>query len=97
MKFLECYNKWMKTGRMPKDGLCNSLPDQLIESEAWKMCKRTKYDTIVECEVYWAYEFDTNDPQYNYDKYNYDDRYYAFTPLRQTLILLAAAINGELD
>lgn len=91
MKFLDCYNKWMKTGRMPKDGLCNSLPDQLIESKAWKMCKRTKYDTTVK-EAYWAYEFDTNDPQYNDD-----DHHYAFTPLRQTLILLAAAINGELD
>lgn len=90
MTYLEFYEQCMIVGKMPKKGLCNALPKNLKNTQnIFGIVRPTKQDETelvarkLPCS-YWGLE----------DwKYEYDD----FTPLRQTLVLLMAAIAGEFD
>jgi hypothetical protein len=73
---------------MPSNGLCNSLPDYLLDSEAWKMVKPDSQDRLnLDIEqapiIYWG-------------KDEWKDGCSKLTSRRQNILLLAAALNGEL-
>lgn len=90
MTYLEFYEQCMETGKMPKKGLCKALPKRLKHRGILLiMLSPTGLDEtqlLIENAptVYWGLG--------NWE-YEYDD----FTPLRQTLVLLMAAIAGEFD
>lgn len=90
MKFLELYEKWMKAGRLPEDGLCDSLPAELIKSEAWE---------LIEPDVMERWLNSREGGGYNYWGMEnlFADKENDFTPQRQTIMLVAAALNGEFD
>lgn len=93
--FLGCYNEWMKKGRLPKAGLCESLPEVLIDSEAFALVSPSPSDLhrlSWEClpTLFWG--CDLMWPFYN-DEYER----YTLTPRRQNILLLCAALNGEFD
>ena len=90
--YLKMYYNWATAGRLPSNGLCNcfikSVEEQRFElvspdnQELTQMNKKN-IDT-----VYWASEAKRGHVKY--------DDFYAFTPLRQNLVLLMAALNNEL-
>lgn len=89
MKYLQYYNRWMRTGRIDSDnGMCYSP----VRSEALELFKPT-YEDLPNLEVvhgFWAYDgepISTGSP---------DDRATLFTPLRQNIVLFLAAMNNEL-
>lgn len=97
MKYLDFYNECMKTKSLPKDGLCLSLPTRSI-----RLIKPTKEDLNQlkfekKPESYWANGKIWKNIEKR-EKRTLDFGYYMqeFTPLRQTLVLLLAAINDEL-
>lgn len=91
MKLINLHKQWMETGKLPMDGLCCSLPE--------------KYEECLE-------SFDRTDEdreearKYNLDptfwasglprRSDYRELAYAYTPLRQTIVLLICAMEGEL-
>lgn len=88
MKYIEFYEQCMATGKMPDSGLCFALPPEL-NGEILDMVKPTIEDREVLRNEgspvnYWGNE-------------SYANRLSSFTPLRQTLVLLMAAIAGEFD
>jgi len=91
-KFIDYYKEWMETD-LPKAGLCNSLPSNLYKSKAFNLVKPTVKDLAKLGEkgyssLFWGSDINLYSPFYQ--------RYSRFNELRQTLILLAAAINDEL-
>lgn len=82
--YLDFYNLCMKTGLMPKDGLCNSLRefgygcDQFIPLH-------NEADFF----MYWGSDQTAG-------KVNMREHMFAFNPLRQTIVLFLAAMNNEL-
>lgn len=85
--FLDYYNKWLETGKLPKDGLCQSLPDHLTDTEVWGSVLPTSEDYDNLC--------NENTPQTYWGSEDWDDRYRKFTPRRQTILLFAAILNNE--
>lgn len=86
--FLYYYQLWMEDGSLPNDGLCNSLPKQLRGTKAWKMVKPSEHETTLltfkgKPDIYWGKE-------------DWRNTSYSMTPRRQNILLLAAALNGEL-
>ena len=86
--FLYYYELWMSNGQLPYDGLCNSLPQYLTYTEAWKMVNPSQEELQILCQkdkpaVYWGGE-------------KWGDSTQSLTPRRQNILLLAAALNGEL-
>lgn len=88
--FLDFYKECIPDGMMPKSGLCSVFIDT------------KEYDTLVlfrpevrdQEECFWAF-----DGEYRYDIWQYhNDKVITncFSPLRQTIVLFCAAINGEL-
>lgn len=94
--YLDFYYKFMKTGKMtnyyePKEifyggGLCNALPYTLLMEEPFELIYPTPGDKPVSV-AFWAD---------GVDKHDYNKRRFEFTPLRQTLLLLCAAMSDEL-
>lgn len=86
--YLDYYYKWMETGRMPEGGLCCSLPKELLEKEVFQLLIPTTED-IDALEAY-------NLPTIFWGRgswiYEMDD----LTPLRETILILAAILNDEL-
>lgn len=87
--YLAAYANWMKTKRLPHGwGLCREFEWLGAKDPFLKLVKPTYKDKMrlkkegVSCN-YWGSETDSA-------------RYGAFTPLRQTLVLLMAALNNEL-
>lgn len=100
-KYLDFYESCMKTGQLPGCGLCETFTDYIEDEEGWI---DDEPDEIFElftptiddidrlydeglCYLYWASGLSER-----YTK----KRYHEFTPLRQTIVLFMAAINGEL-
>lgn len=83
----------MKTGVIPKAGLCECL-NQHWDNEDFKLFE-PDFDTKIELKekgysvLYWGSGLKFSDP-------GTDNRDYAFTELRQTIVLFLAAMNGEL-
>jgi hypothetical protein len=88
MKYLPLYKEWIKTGKMPWRGLCGSLPDN------------EEMSTIFEDNGmggYWGYNGkNVFSSDIWHDDKIFDDTVYTFTPLRQNIVLLLAAMNNEL-
>ena len=85
--YLDFYKKYYGK-RMPEDGLCNSLCyDPNVELFRPSEKEQRALISIGQSDIYWGSEASAKDV---------DDRMYTFTPLRQTIVLFCAAINGEL-
>lgn len=96
MKYLGLYKKWAKTGKLedsPHDargqgGLCNTVIGrealEIFEPDNEYMVRYT-VDT-----VYWGHGHN------NKSFIELKELAYDFTPLRQTIVLLLAAMNDEL-
>lgn len=83
-KYLPLYKKWMKTGELPVSGLCSAFHGDrlfnLIDPENGQM------------DTYWGYD----GLQTQHTWINDQDLACKFTPFRQTIVLLMAAMNNEL-
>jgi hypothetical protein len=85
--YLDLYMKWMREGEMPTWGLCGSLGFTGLYGDL-DIFEPTKedYDRIGEEDkniIFWG----SDSP---------DIEKHIFTPLRQNIVLLMAAMNGEL-
>ena len=90
-KYLPLYYKWMETGRIkdahnygPSGGLCNTI----IGHRTMKIFEPTDSD-FIEYNIhtlFWGHGGSSCDPK----------RVYSFSELRQTIVLLLAAMNDEL-
>lgn len=97
--FIDYYYEWMEAGRLPNanlGGLCKNLPSYMLESEAFKLIRPYIDDLhILEGEglsdVYWA----SGCKSYSTPEHNLFLKYYGMTPLRETLLILAALLNNE--
>lgn len=87
--FLPKYEEWMKTGRMAEWGLCDSLTDKAHQPFLDIISPtRGELDELVKencASIYWGAGIPRE-----------GSMLYQFTPLRQTLVLLMAALNNEL-
>ena len=86
-KYLEFYHKCMKTGRLPKTGLCYCFD----HNEDIKLFYPPSDNG------FWGYD-GRNIPGLYFKEFGvspYDLRF-AFTPLRQNIVLFLAAMNNEL-
>jgi hypothetical protein len=77
---MELYEEWMETGTLPDYGLCSSLPKKYLES----LSKLSPFEGDIS--LFWA----AGVPIGHWDRYD------GFTPLRQTIMLLIAAMHDEL-
>ena len=90
MNYLELYKKWMAAGKLPWQGLCNSLAKEhqkqfgVYESNNdLRFFKPEDHELVGNNKTYWA-------------SGSHSERLYQFTPLRQTILLLMAAEKGHL-
>ena len=92
-KFLDFYEKCMESGELlPEAGLCQCKPFK--GSKEFRRIKATgeeqqKLQDMGLTSGYWG----SGLPYYT----NNHEVTYSFTPLRQTIVLLCAAMAGELD
>lgn len=85
--FYDCYCDYKRKGQLPSAGLCNSLPSILLRTDAWYIMLPTP-ENLKDLErenlptIYWGLG---------------SNRYHCrgLTPLRETILLLAACINKE--
>lgn len=88
-KYLKYYREWMKAGRMPYEGLCSTLFDDLSKgfSEFYTIFPTSKdLSRLKKKGLSWIY--------WGSDSGDWQE--FVFTPLRQNLVLLMAALNNEL-
>jgi len=83
MKYLKFYNLWAESKVMPFGGLCNNFVDSDINLFRPKNASYWKF---------WA--FNSKESTLS-DSYMFRKKY-EFTPTRQNIVLLMAAMNGEL-
>lgn len=93
--YLDLYNEWMKTGYLPNDGLCSSIPKRLKVNK-FRFIEPTDEDLIIlyhegKSIIYWGCDIPRSSSKYTM---YYSPR--SFNPLRQNLTLLCAALNNEL-
>ena len=86
--YLVKYEKWMREGELPDNGLCNSIDFLSQEKKIFRLFVPTEKDLLeLEAEgksgIYWGSDGILNSE-------------YVLTPLRQTIVLLCAAVNDEL-
>lgn len=80
-KYLPLYYKWMEAGQLPEFGLCCSL--ERYDGYDQLLLLFAPEDRWEAC-GFWAAT-----------PGNWEDELQQFTPLRQTIVLLMAALNGE--
>lgn len=98
-KHLEFYKTYFTKQRLPDYGLCTCAKSLLfhLDKDKLDLFRPTEQD-IYELRnegfssIWWGYGI-----PYGSKKYSYQDRYDLFTPLRQTIVLFLAAMNGELN
>lgn len=94
--FLDFYKERMRSGKLLNPGLCNSVDDETdtlilfypTTQDANMFAKELGYYVTDFKYVFWGSGLHI---QSSLDRKSYD-----FTPLRQTIVLFCAAINGEL-
>lgn len=90
MKLKQKYEKWMETGRLPKDGLCNCLMRTEYQNTLglFRPSLKDKFELSEEgiSRGYWGSGL----------AYTDKGKFYSFTPLRQTIVLLILAMHDEL-
>lgn len=91
--FLDFYKECLATGKIPNSGLCYCrLPSEVLDN--FEPTNEEKYQLVDEGtpEGYWGCGF-----TWDYLKIHGEDIMdYGFTPMRETIVLLCAAINEEL-
>jgi hypothetical protein len=92
-KHIEFYEACMKTGKTPNSGLCNctgpgwgGLNEELLKLFEPNKQEKRQLEYSGMSYVYWASGV----------KIDHPDAYWTFTSLRQTIVLLMAAMSGEL-
>ena len=88
-KYLEFYERTIKTGKLPKNGLCFCF----IDDDYLKLFSPGKMGG------YWGYYMEFYDHvvlTQDVDKELSDRLCNEFNPLRQTIVLFMAAMNNEL-
>ncbi len=89
-KYLEFYEKCMVTGELPnRKGLCNEFGYRYGSDEKENPDLNVFYPPAGEYTTYWGFGLDLIGN-------NTHKESIAFTPLRQTIVLFMAAMNGEL-
>ena len=91
--YLDLYKEWMREEKIPNTGLCWSVPKR-IKKNIFKYIKPTPEDIKMLnkqniSSTWWGYGIPRRNETFN-------TRLCKFTPLRQNLILLCAALNDEL-
>ncbi len=86
-KYLDLYFAWMDIGRLPDCGLCYSL-DIIRGTPKDEFFRLIKPHGNTKVSAYWAYGEESFG--------NHFDIIHKFTPLRQNIVLLMAAMAGEL-
>lgn len=81
-KYLDFYYECMKTGQMPCDGLCQAFS----QTDEFKLIDPDRGEQI----TYWG----CDEPERGHE--HRSNTAHVFGPLRQTVVLLMAAMNGEL-
>lgn len=89
MKLIELYKKWMKSGELPDSGLCNSI--QIKYEKLFLLFIPSRNECLALSKegfdiTYWASGLPAD----------HKDEQIAFTPLRQTIVLLICAMAGEI-
>jgi hypothetical protein len=79
-KYLKLYYEWIKTGVIPSNGLCSIF----CHDELFQLIDPERGDRI----TYWGHEAENTVCDI--------EKWYEFTPLRQNVVLLMAAMNNEL-
>lgn len=92
-KHLDFYITCIERGKMPTDGLCAAVTTRRIDMETFDLFIPTDDDFQQlnkegKCTSYWAGDL----PDFDVSP----ETFTGFTPLRQTIVLFMAAINGEL-
>jgi len=98
MTYLELCELYSQTGRLDRMGLEQSIQDKLLAKDyaAFELVQPTfleaeKHAKNEENQVYWDAE-----PYNEFTETGRDMLYHEFGALRQTVLLLCAALNGEL-
>lgn len=91
-KYLKLYKEWMEAGKMPEPGLCAKFSDVF----GWTLKKYPHFD-LIKPDDREKIRLDINGlaPSY-WGSDSSQELKYIFTPLRQNLVLLMAALNNEL-
>ena len=87
-KYLDYYKEWMEKGELPEPGLCASLPNRLQRLEPFMTVKPTINEQL---DLYYTHKFNNA----YWGSNSSGAKGHVFTPLRQTILLLCAAINDE--
>ncbi len=90
--FIELHNEWIESGRMPNSGLCICLSGKM-KTQLFDLFKPTEEELLHLVwdgfsSGYWASGVPLDADS--------DTRYNVYTELRQNIMLLLAAMNGEL-
>lgn len=89
-KLINLYKEWMETGKIPGNGLCNSMPNDeykySLEDFAPYSSDKLGIINDGESRNYWGAGLSPHHKGVSRD----------FTPLRQTIVLLICAMNNEL-
>lgn len=92
---MECHEEWIKTGIMPHVGLCGSLSGKYLATlvEMFTLSKEEIEQLRGENKPagFWGYGY-----AFNTDEFNEGSLTMSYTPLRQNVLLLIAAMHDEL-
>jgi hypothetical protein len=91
MKLIDLYYQWMEKGRIPRDGLCNSIPSKYdLILDLFKPDELERLDMRLNglSDAFWASGLSDRESYYLLST--------PFTPLRQTIVLFICAIHGEI-
>lgn len=91
-RFIDLYYEWMEAEALPESGICHSLPKSLVGLFEMFMPTVIELSDLREQRlpiIFWGY----GEPVKNTNTFT---RGHIFTPLRQNIILLCAAMEGEL-
>ena len=88
-KLIEHYKEWIEECKLPKFGLCHSVPNKYEESLFLFVPTDDELDELAELGIsghYWASGLTISDL----------NKKQALTPLRETIILLICAMHDEI-
>jgi hypothetical protein len=90
-KLIDHYKEWVEKGRLPKEGLCESIPRKY--SKSLYLFEPTLNDAInLEkldlSRTFWGSGLSVFDKHF--------DKCHGLTPLRETIILLICAMHDEI-
>lgn len=94
-KYLKFYKDCMKTGVLPKNGLCHSIGKRAVKMFTPSSYEYWGHDNGEDpSDYYWGYAAGDYEIYWPYD---IDKISMSFSPMRQNVVLLLAAMAGELN